>query len=170
MNVTPIDLTEGQRKLLIRIRDHTVITGDVNTLWGDWTRRAVFKRLAEQGLIRDERDDLANGYRWHVTDAGRAVLDQIAEVKRARAIGRRLTPRRLEFMSKLAEHGSLVLYDSYEDIPEYGLNQPDVDALVALGFIDVGEPSGHHGTARKTVLTDAGRAELERRGTGEHRR
>ncbi|MGW2222120.1 hypothetical protein ACWCSD_44635, partial [Nonomuraea sp. NPDC001684] len=89
MNVTPIDLTEGQRKLLIRIRDHTVITGDVNTLWGDWTRRAVFKRLAEQGLIRDERDDLANGYRWHVTDAGRAVLDQIAEVKRARALGRR---------------------------------------------------------------------------------
>ncbi|YCK40161.1 hypothetical protein ACNF49_40675 [Actinomadura sp. ATCC 39365] len=73
-------------------------------------------------------------------------------------------------MSKLAEHGSLALYYSYEDIPEYGLNQPDVDALVALGFIDVGEPSGHHGTARKTVLTDAGRAELERRGAGEHRR
>ncbi|MEU1728340.1 hypothetical protein [Nonomuraea sp. NPDC005692] len=91
MNATPIDLTEGQRKLLTRIRDHTVITGDVNTLWGDWTKRADFKRLAEEGLIRDEWDDLANGYRWHVTDAGRAVLDQIAEVKRASAIGHRPT-------------------------------------------------------------------------------
>ncbi|MEU1394120.1 MULTISPECIES: hypothetical protein [unclassified Nonomuraea] len=83
MNATPINLTAGQHKLLMRIRDRTVITGDVNTLWGDLTKRAVFARLAELGLIRDERDDLANGYRWHITDAGRAVLDQIAEAKRA---------------------------------------------------------------------------------------
>ncbi|MER6579778.1 hypothetical protein [Nonomuraea sp. NPDC001023] len=76
MNATPIDLTEGQRKLLIRIRDSTVITGDVNTLWGDWAKRAAFKWLAEQGLIRDERDDLANGHRWHLTDAGRAELER----------------------------------------------------------------------------------------------
>ncbi|MCA2227803.1 hypothetical protein [Nonomuraea aurantiaca] len=52
----------------------------------------------------------------------------------------RLTPRRLEFLGKLAEHGSLVLYGSSEDIPEYGLNQSDVDALVNLGLITVGEP------------------------------
>jgi hypothetical protein len=76
----------------------------------------------------------------------------------------RLTPRRLAFLGLLAEHdGSVVLFGSYEDIPEYGLSKDDVDALVALGFIDVGEASGHRGTARTTVLTDAGRAELERR-------
>ncbi|MFI7424873.1 hypothetical protein [Nonomuraea sp. NPDC049684] len=83
MSATPINLTKGQYKHLMRIRDNTVITGDVNILWGDLTMRAVFVRLAELGLIRDERDDLVNGYRWHITDAGRAVLDQIAEDKRA---------------------------------------------------------------------------------------
>ncbi|TYB71222.1 hypothetical protein FXF51_01940 [Nonomuraea sp. PA05] len=76
----------------------------------------------------------------------------------------RLTPRRLEFLGLLGEQGSVVLYASFEDIPEYGLAQADVDALVTLGLISVGEPSGHRGTACKAVLTDAGRAELERRG------
>ncbi|MEU8323830.1 hypothetical protein AB0C33_36170 [Nonomuraea sp. NPDC048881] len=75
MNATPINLTKGQHQLLMRIRDNTVITGDVHILWGDLTKRALFARLAELGLIRDERDDLANGYRWHITDAGRAALD-----------------------------------------------------------------------------------------------
>ncbi|WP_188197242.1 hypothetical protein [Nonomuraea sp. SYSU D8015] len=78
----------------------------------------------------------------------------------------RLTPRRLHFLGVLAEQGSVVLYGSYEDIPEYGLNQADVDALVTLGLISVGPAEGHRGTARTTVVTDAGRAELERRAGG----
>ncbi|SEU46542.1 hypothetical protein [Nonomuraea wenchangensis] len=76
----------------------------------------------------------------------------------------RLTPRRLEFLQLLAKEGKALLYASYEDIPGYGLNKADVDALVTLGFITVGEPTWHRNTVRETVLTDAGRAELERRG------
>ncbi|MGW4794660.1 hypothetical protein ACWEPC_19850 [Nonomuraea sp. NPDC004297] len=50
-----------------------------------------------------------------------------------------------------------MLYTSYEDIPEYGLNKADVDALVTLGFITVGEPTWYRNTVREAVLTDAGR-------------
>lgn len=75
----------------------------------------------------------------------------------------RLTPRQLEFLGKLAERGSLVLYYSYEDIPEYGLSQADVDALVTLRLHRRRGAERPSRQLRKAVLTDASRAELERR-------
>ncbi|MEU4513122.1 hypothetical protein AB0G05_26810 [Nonomuraea wenchangensis] len=75
---------------------------------------------------------------------------------------RRLTPRRLAFLRTIAEQESVVLYPSWPDIPGFGLNQNDVDALVELDLIHIDDQNtGHHGEARKTTLTDAGRAALD---------